>query len=56
MEGRETAVLEQSSSVDGPYGFPSCHSLCAPEEKQSDAKKINDNKKAVRFRSGKINI
>lgn len=55
MEGREITVLQQSSSMDGPDGFPSSHSLCAPEEQQLDAKQINDNKKAVRFRSGKTN-
>lgn len=54
-EGREITVLEQSNSMDGPDGFPSCHMLCVPEEQHSDAKQINDNKKAVRFRSAKTN-
>lgn len=53
MKGREITVLEQSSNMDRPDGFPCCHSLCAPEEQQSDAKQINDNKKAIRIRSAK---
>lgn len=52
MKDREITVLEQSSSMDGPDGFPCCHFLCTPEEQQSDTKQTND-KKAIKIRSAK---